>query len=189
MPGVCAVPGSRSAARTWRRLGWKASLTGPTVPARLRVALGGRIVVGMQAEGDADDVLAFGPGRGPIRIALVVGALVVLAARQLRRAAASFAGLHPLAGGVVRDRRHAVLQQSIEARADPDALVHLMIERLPTQGPAGPWERDVSGDGFDRSTVAQDRRGWRFTATIVVRGTTAPVPAARAWAATAAVPD
>ena len=111
-----------------------------------------------------------------------------LSPAQLHLAAESFAGLHPLAGGLVRGPDHAVLQESVEGLAEPDALVHLMIEPIASPAATRPRVQEIPGDGFDTITVAQDRGGWRFTATIVVRGTAPPVAAARAWVATAVTP-
>jgi hypothetical protein len=112
-----------------------------------------------------------------------------LTTAQLHRAAASFAGLHPLAGGLVRGSDHGVLQQSVEALAAPDALVHLMTERIGSRASTPPRVRDAPGDGYDTITVARDRSGWRLTATIVVRGTAPPVAAARTWADTTPLPN
>jgi hypothetical protein len=111
-----------------------------------------------------------------------------LTGAALRRAGAAFAGLDPLAGGTVVDGRGRAFQQSIEALATPDALVHLVVRRDGSAPADRASVRERSGGGARMITVTRLRAGWRLTATIVVRGTAPPIDAATVWAATTRLP-
>jgi hypothetical protein len=107
---------------------------------------------------------------------------------DLDRAAAGFSGFRALAGGFVTARASAAVQESIEGRARPDALVHLVIERTRAGPTSGVTTTDRPGDGFRSLRLTMVRDGWRFTAGLVVRGAVPPVAAAEAWVRSARPP-
>ncbi|MFN2560021.1 MAG: hypothetical protein ABR571_01830 [Jatrophihabitans sp.] len=107
---------------------------------------------------------------------------------DLDRAAAGFAGLRALAGGFVTGPASSAVQESIEGRARPDALVHLVIERTRARPTGGVTTTDRPGDGFRSLRLTMVRDGWRFTAGLVVRGAVPPVDAAAAWVRSAPPP-
>jgi hypothetical protein len=111
-----------------------------------------------------------------------------LTGRDLDHAAAAFVGLRALAGGFVTAHASSAVQQSIEGRAQPDALVHLVIERTGAQATGSVQTRDRAGDGFRTVQLTMVRDGWRFTAGLVVSGAVPPVDAAAAWVRSAPPP-
>jgi hypothetical protein len=80
------------------------------------------------------------------------------------------------------------VQVSIEGRARPDALVHLVIERTAAAATGTVQTRNHVGDGFRTVRLTMVRDGWRFTAALVVRGAVPPVQAAAVWARSAPPP-
>jgi hypothetical protein len=112
-----------------------------------------------------------------------------LTGSELDHAAAGFTGLRALAGGFVTARANSAVQESIEGRARPDALVHLVIERTGAPATSRVATIDRPGDGFRSLRLTMVRDGWRFTAVLVVRGSVPPVDAAALWAASAPPPD
>jgi hypothetical protein len=106
----------------------------------------------------------------------------------LSRATAAFAGMTPLVGGTVTGRGGAVILQSIEALAQPDAIVHLVLRRVGPRPAGGATVTDRLSDGSRTVVVSQVRADWRITATIVVRGSEPPVIAARIWTTTTPLP-
>ena len=110
-----------------------------------------------------------------------------LAGSQLLRATTSFRGIYPLTGGII-SRRGAVIFQSIEARAVPDALVHLVLRRIASSAVITPVVSEHAAGASRTVTVRQDRGGWQLTAQLVVRGSAPPSDAALAWSATTRLP-
>lgn len=108
---------------------------------------------------------------------------------ELDHAAAGFSGLRPLAGGFVTSRANSAVQESIEGRARPDALVHLLIERTAAPSTRSVLLTDRPGDGYRSLQLTAVRDGWRFSAVLVVRGTAPPVGAAALWAGSAPPPS
>jgi hypothetical protein len=111
-----------------------------------------------------------------------------LVGHDLDRAAGDFAGLRPLAGGFVTTDAGRAVQQSIEGRAKPDALVHLVVERTAAPATGRVRTTDQPGDGFRAVQLTMVRDGWRFTAGLVVRGAVPPVGAAAVWVRSAPPP-
>jgi hypothetical protein len=107
--------------------------------------------------------------------------------QSLRRAGAAFAGLRPLAGGTVTNEHGRTILQTVEGRATPDSLVHLLLQRV-----GGPDEAlrvtDSVRHRVGTEVLAVIRNGWRLTATLTVRGADPPTAAATTWLRTAALP-